>query len=57
MVQKFGGIKVKSNFFLAPMAAVSSLPFRVMCKQMGAGLVFTEQVNATQISRKPELFT
>jgi len=57
MVQKFGGIKVKSNFFLAPMAAVSSLPFRVMCKQMGAGLVFTEQVNATQISKKPELFT
>ncbi len=54
---KFCGIRVKSNFFLAPMAGVTSLPFRLLCKQLGAGLTITEQVNATQIARNPNPFT
>src|SRR3989344_4217497 len=54
---KFCGIPIKSRFFLAPMAAVTALPFRLMCKNQGAGLTITEQINATQISRNPDPFT
>lgn len=39
------------------MAAITSLPFRLMCKKQGAGLVVTEQINATQIARNPDPFT
>src|SRR3989338_8900138 len=53
----FCGIKVKSNFFLGPMAAVTNLPFRLLCVKYGAGLVFTEQINATQIAMNPDQFT
>ncbi len=53
----FCGIKVGSPFFLAPMAAVTALPFRLMCRKLGAGLVITEQINATQIARNPDPFT
>src|SRR3989344_3281083 len=54
---RFCGIAVESPFFLAPMAAVTSLPFRLMCKGQGAGLVITEQINATQIARNSDPFT
>ena len=57
MSLKFCGIPVKSRFFLAPMAAVTALPFRLMCKNQGAGLTITEQINATQIARNPDPFT
>ncbi|MBS3058773.1 MAG: tRNA-dihydrouridine synthase [Candidatus Diapherotrites archaeon] len=50
----FCGIKVESNFFLAPMAGITNLPFRLLCKKQGAGMVFTEQANATQIARMPK---
>ncbi len=53
----FLGIPVKNRFFLAPMAAVTALPFRLMCKNQGAGLTITEQINATQIARNPDPFT
>ncbi len=53
----FCGIKVESPFFLAPMAAITSLPFRLMCKKQGAGLVITEQINATQIARNPDPYS
>jgi len=57
MSLEFCGIPVKSRFFLAPMAAVTALPFRLMCKNQGAGLTITEQINATQIARNPDPFT
>jgi len=37
------------------MAAITNLPFRLLCKEYGAGMGFTEMVNATHISRKPEI--
>ena len=53
---KFLGVNVKSNFFLAPMADVTNLPFRLLCKKYGCGMGFTEQINSTQIARNKEQF-
>lgn len=36
---------------LAPMAAISDLPFRTLCREQGAGLCFTEMINAEAIAR------
>ena len=35
-----------NNVFLAPMAGITDLPFRIMCKRYGAGLVYTEMVSS-----------
>lgn len=43
---KIGNIDLKNNIFLAPLAGFTDLPFRLLCKEMGAGLVFTEMVSA-----------
>lgn len=42
---KIGNIKLANNIFLAPMAGVTDLAFRILCKEMGAGLVFSEMVS------------
>lgn len=39
-------LELKNNIFLAPLAGVTDLPFRIICKQFGAGLVFTEMISA-----------
>lgn len=41
-----GNVKLENNVFLAPMAGVTDLPFRVVCKGFGAGLVYSEMVSA-----------
>ena len=41
-----GNVKLENNIFLAPMAGVTDLPFRVVCKGFGAGLVYSEMVSA-----------
>lgn len=43
---KIGNIKLENNLILAPMAGVTDLPFRLICKEMGAGLVVSEMVSA-----------
>lgn len=43
---KIGNIELKNNVFLAPLAGFTDLPFRLICKEQGAGLVFTEMVSA-----------
>lgn len=45
-----GQVKLDNNVFLAPMAGTSDLPYRVICKEMGAGLVYSEMVSAKAIS-------
>ena len=35
---KIGNVELKNNIFLAPMAGITDLPFRVICKSMGPGL-------------------
>ena len=48
-VMKIGNIELKNNIILAPMAGITDLSFRVICKEMGAGLVFTEMISAKGI--------
>lgn len=43
---KFGHIITKNNVFLAPMAGVTDLPFRLICKEFGSGMLYTEMVSA-----------
>ncbi|MCR5468677.1 MAG: tRNA dihydrouridine synthase DusB [Lachnospiraceae bacterium] len=47
-----GNVTLENNIILGPMAGVSDLPFRVICKEMGAGLVCTEMVSAKAITYK-----
>jgi nifR3 family TIM-barrel protein len=46
---KIGNLELENNIFLAPMAGVTDLPFRLLCKEMGCGLVYSEMVSAKGI--------
>lgn len=50
MELKIGNVTLENNLVLAPMAGVTDLPFRLLCKEQGAGLVCTEMVSAKAIS-------
>ncbi|OPJ54831.1 tRNA dihydrouridine synthase DusB [Alkalithermobacter paradoxus] len=41
-----GNVRLENNVFLAPMAGVTDLSFRLLCKEMGCGLLYTEMINA-----------
>ena len=43
---KIGNLEFENNVFLAPMAGVTDISFRGLCKEMGCGLVYTEMVSA-----------
>lgn len=43
---KFRDFEVSNEVFLAPMAGVTDLPFRLICKRFGCGLLYTEMINA-----------
>lgn len=43
---EIGNVKLQNNIFLAPMAGVTDRAYRIICKEMGAGLVFTEMVSS-----------
>ncbi|MFI3211049.1 MAG: tRNA dihydrouridine synthase DusB [Peptostreptococcaceae bacterium] len=43
---KIGNIEINSNAFLSPMAGVTDLPFRLICKEKGCGMLYTEMINA-----------
>ncbi len=43
---KIGNVNLKNNIFLAPMAGITDMPFRVLCKEKGAGLVYTEMISS-----------
>lgn len=49
---KIGNINIENNIVLAPMAGVTDLPFRKLCKEMGCGLLYTEMVSAKAILYK-----
>ena len=41
---KIGNLSIKTPIFLAPMAGVTDFPFRVLCKEFGASIVYSEFV-------------
>ncbi|KDR94925.1 tRNA-dihydrouridine synthase B [Peptoclostridium litorale DSM 5388] len=43
---EIGRVKLSNRVFLAPMAGVTDLPFRLLCKEMECGLLYTEMINA-----------
>ena len=43
---RIGNIELENNVFLAPMAGVTDMPFRILCREQGCGLVYTEMVSA-----------
>lgn len=44
-----GGVSLDNNIILAPMAGVTDLPFRLLCKEQGAGLVCMEMISAKAV--------
>lgn len=46
---KIGSLNTANNVFLAPLAGVSDLPFRLLCKEQGSGMLCTEMVSAKGI--------
>lgn len=46
---QIGKRQIDCNVFLAPMAGITDLPYRVLCKEQGAGLVYTEMVSSKGI--------
>lgn len=49
---KIGNVTLPNNLILAPMAGVTDLPFRLLCKEQGAGLLCMEMVSAKAILYK-----
>ena len=43
---KIGNVELENNIILAPMAGISDLPFRIICKKFGPGLTCTEMVSS-----------
>lgn len=46
---RIGNVTLANNIFLAPMAGVADMPFRILCKEQGCALVYTEMVSAKGI--------
>ena len=46
---KIGNLALSNPYILAPMAGVTDLPFRLLCKEQGAGLLCMEMVSAKAI--------
>lgn len=49
---QIGNVALENNLILAPMAGVTDLPFRILCKEQGAGLICMEMVSAKAILYK-----
>jgi tRNA-dihydrouridine synthase B len=49
---KIGTVEIPNRFVLAPLAGISCTAFRMLCKENGAGLVYTQMIDAELISKK-----
>ena len=49
MKLNIGNVELKNQLILAPMAGVTDLPFRLLCKEQGAGLLCMEMISAKAI--------
>lgn len=46
---KIGSVELENNVILAPMAGVTDLPFRLLCREQGAGLICMEMISAKAV--------
>lgn len=46
---EIGNVKISNNIFLAPMAGVTDMSFRQICKEQGVGLIYTEMASSKAI--------
>ncbi len=51
---KIGNIQTDNNILLAPMAGVTDIPFRILCKEQGCGFTYTEMISAKGMYYKDE---
>lgn len=49
-----GNVNLDNRVFLSPMAGVTDLPFRLICKQKGCGMLYTEMINAKALCYNDE---
>ena len=49
---KIGNVQLENPYILAPMAGVTDLPFRLLCKEQGAGLLCMEMISAKVLQYK-----
>ncbi|MBE3137554.1 MAG: tRNA-dihydrouridine synthase family protein [Thermoplasmata archaeon] len=49
---KIGTVEIQNRFVLAPLAGISCTAFRMLCKENGAGLLYTQMIDADIISEK-----
>ena len=49
---EIGNLKLENPYILAPMAGVTDLPFRLLCKEQGAGLLCMEMISAKALQYK-----
>ena len=49
---KIGTVEIPNRFVLAPLAGISCTAFRMLCKENGAGLIYTQMIDAGLISGK-----
>ena len=50
-----GNLKLDNPYILAPMAGVTDLPFRLLCKEQGAGLLCMEMISAKALLYKKKI--
>ena len=43
---KIGNLNLDNKVFLSPMAGVTDLPFRLICKEQDCGMLYTEMINS-----------
>ncbi len=46
---KIGGVELENNIMLAPMAGVTDLSFRLLCREQGSSYTVTEMVSAKAV--------
>ncbi|HOE56892.1 MAG TPA: tRNA dihydrouridine synthase DusB [Bacillota bacterium] len=51
---RIGNVNLSNNIFLAPMAGVTDMVFRILCKRQGCGLTYTEMVSAKGLHYKSD---
>ena len=51
---RIANLKLKGNIFLAPMSNVTNLPFRLMCREYGASMSYTEMISSDAVIHENE---